>query len=133
LASGFIGKYARSAKRERTPEQIREYKKLGALLVGWAILVASVYYTCARLYFEPIMLIYTVAGYGLFGVWLIFNGGFKKVDVEKYEKPDEMGYDEFCAFIGKLKERQRKAKYFLALFFPFLAVMLIDWFINLRK
>lgn len=132
-ASGFIGRYARSPRRERTPEQIKEYKKLAALLVGWSILVASVYYTCTQLEFRPILPIYTVALYALFLAWLIFNGGFKKVDVEQYEKPEEMGYDEFCAFIDKLKERQRKAKYFLALFFPFLAVMLIDWFINLRK
>ncbi|MCL2814256.1 MAG: hypothetical protein FWD23_06625, partial [Oscillospiraceae bacterium] len=116
--------YGRLPKKKRTPEQINEYKKLGLLLVGWAILTASVYIVCVRFEFYPILPIYTFGGAALFFVWLIFNGGFKKIDLEKIEKPDEMGYDEFCKFIDKLKERQRKAKYFLVLFFPFLVIML---------
>ena len=71
-------------------------------------------------------------GAALFLVWLVFNGGFKKIDVTKYEKPDDMGYDEFCRFIDKLKERQRQAKYFFILFLPFIVVLLIDlWIIGL--
>jgi len=131
--SRFIGKYARSPKKERTPEQIKEYKKLGLLIVGWSILAASVYMTCVQFEFYPIMPIYTFGALALFLTWLIFNGGFKKIDLGKIEKPDEMGYDEFCRFIDKLKERQRKAKYFLALFLPPLVIMLVDWYINLRK
>ena len=129
--SRFIGEYARSKsqKRERTPDEKKEYKKIALFLVGWVILVASVYYACVQLEFELIMPIYTVLGVVLFFVWLIYNGGFKKVDVDKYEKPVEMGYDEFYRFIEKLKERQRKAKYFLILFIPFIIVMLVDWWI----
>ena len=67
-----------------------------------------------------------ILGVALFFVWLVYNGGFKKIDVTKYEKPDDMGYDEFCVFIDKLKERQRKAKYFMILFMPFLVVMFVD-------
>jgi len=40
-----------------------------------------------------------------------------------------MGYDEYCGILEKLKERQRKAKYFLILFIPFIVVMLADSFI----
>ena len=98
-------------------------------MVGWIILVASVYYACVQLEFELILPIYTVLSVVLFFVWLVFNGGFKKVDVDKYEKPADMGYDEFCRFIDKLKERQRKAKYFLILFIPFIVVMLVDWWL----
>jgi len=129
LSSRFTGKYAQSPRRERTPEQKKEYKKLALFLVGWVILVASVYYACVQLEFAPILPIYTVAGLVLFLVWLVYNGGFKKIDVTKYEKPDDMGYDEFCRFIDKLKERQRKAKYFLILFIPFVIVMLADWWL----
>ncbi|MCL2157948.1 MAG: hypothetical protein FWH48_00905 [Oscillospiraceae bacterium] len=124
---------SRFPKKSRTPEQISEYKKLALLLVGWSILSASIYIACVQLEFYPIMPIYTIAAAALFLVWLIFNGGFKKVDVTKYERPEEMGYDEFCKFIDQLKERQKKAKYFLALFFPLVVIMLLDWYINLRK
>ena len=139
--SRFVGEYGRSAKRERTPEEKKEYKKLALFLVGWIILVASVYYAGVQfeqLYWESheitegipyTTLIYTILGVVLFFVWLIYNGGFKKIDVTKFEKPDEMGYDEFCRFIDKLKERQRKAKYFLILFIPFVVVLLVDWWI----
>ena len=128
----FIGRYGQSPKRERTPEQIKEYRKIALLLVGWAIFSASAYVACVQLEFYPIMPIYTFGGAALFLVWVIFNGGVKKVDLEKIEKPEEMGYDEFCRFMEKLKERQRKAKYFLVLFFPLLAIMLLDWLVNLR-
>lgn len=128
-----LEEYKKPPKKKRTPEQIREYKKLGLLLSGWTVLTASVYIVCVRLEFYPILPIYTFGGAALFFVWLIFNGGFKKIDLEKIEKPDEMGYDEFCKFIDKLKERQRRAKYFLVLFFPFLVIMIVDWYINLRK
>ena len=139
--SRFMGEYARSAKRERTPEQKKEYKKLALFLVAWVILVASVYIAGIQIenfYWEKnpdaaaipyTTLIYTIAGLVLFFVWLIYNGGFKKVDVTKYEKPDEMGYDEFCKFIDKLKERQRKAKYFFVLFIPFPLIMITDYII----
>ena len=127
--SRFLGKYAQSPRRERTPEEKKEYKKLALFLFVWIIFVASVYYACVQLEFAPVMPIYTIAGVVLFVVWLIYNGGFKKIDVAKYEKPVEMGYDEFCRFIDKLKERQRKAKYFLILFIPFIVVMLADWWI----
>jgi len=127
--SRFIGKYGQSPRKERTPEEKKEYTKLALFLFGWIILVASVYFVCVQLEFAPVMPIYTVLGVALFFVWLIYNGGFKKIDVTKYEKPDEMGYDEFFRFIDKLKERQRKAKYFLILFIPFLVVMLVDLYI----
>lgn len=130
--SRFLGKYAQSPRRERTPEQKKEYKKLALFMVVWIIFVASVYFACVQLEFAPVMPIYTVAGVVFFVIWLIYNGGFKKVDVTQYEKPDEMGYDEFCRFIDKLKERQRKSKYFLILFMPFIIVMLIDWWM-IRK
>lgn len=127
--SRFVGKYGQSPRKERTPEEKREYKKLALYLIGWTIILATVYMTCVMLEFRPIMLIYTIAGGALFLVWLIFNGGFKQIDVTKYEKPDEMGYDEYCRIIDKLKERQRKAKYYLILFLPFLLIMLVDYVI----
>ena len=127
FSSRFMSKYSQSPRRERTPEDKKEYRKLALFLFGWTILVGAVYILCLSLRFEPIMPIYTITGAVLFLVWLVFNGGFKKVDVSKYEKPDEMGYDEFCKFIDKLKARQKKAKYFLILFMPFILSMLIDY------
>ena len=146
-ASGFFGKYARAPRKERTAEQKKEYKRLAVFLLGWWGFVAAVYILFVQIennhlaYLDSIgaehefslmfavMLIYLILGVALFGVWLIFNGGFKKIDVTKFEKPDDMGYDEFCKFIDKLKERQRKAKYFLILFMPFIVVLLVDWWI----
>jgi len=146
-SSGFFGKYARMPRRERTPEQKKEYKKLAAFLFGWCSFVAAVYILFVQIELnnlayldsagaEPefpmmgvVMLAYLILGAALFLVWLIFNGGFKKIDVSKYEKPEDMGYDEFCKFTDKLKERQRKSKYFLILFMPFIIVLLVDWWI----
>ena len=131
--NSFIGKYARSPRRERTPEEKKEYKKIALFLVGWFILVASVYFTVVRLENEAVMggvmLAYLILGAAFFLLWLVFNGGFKKFDASKYEKPDEMGYDEFCRIIDKLKARQKKSKYFLVVFMPFFMVMLIDYVI----
>ena len=122
-------KYGQAPKKARTSEEKREYLKLFLYLVGWVIFTTAVYMVCVRLNFEPIMLIYTILGAVLFLIWLVFNGGFKKIDLDKYEKPDDMGYDEFCAFIDKLKERQKKSKYFLILFIPFPLIMLADYII----
>ena len=141
LYSRFIGGYARSQRKERTPEQKKEYKKLALFLVVWFVFVSSVYYAGIRLEesywishhltsgIPVIILIYMILGFSLFFVWLIFNGGFKKIDLEKFEKPAEMGYDEYCRRIEQLKERQRKSKYFLILFLPFIVVMLVDFLI----
>jgi hypothetical protein len=131
--SRFAEQYNQRPKKKRTPEQIKEYKKIGLLLAGWAVVSASAYIVCVRLEFYPILPIYTFGGAALFFVWLIFNGGFKKIDLEKIEKPEEMGYDEFCKFTDKIKERQKKAKYFLVFFLPLFVIMLVDWYINLRK
>ena len=129
--SRFVGKYARSPRRERTPEEKKEYKKLALFLLIWSVFIASLYFAFVRLENETVMfvvmLVYLILGMALFFVWLVFNGGFKKVDVTKYEKPDDMGYYEFCKFIDKIKERQRKSKYFLILFMPFIVVMLVDY------
>ena len=131
--SVFMGKYARSPRRERTPEEIKEYKRLALFLVGWVILVASVYFAFVQLENEAamsaVMFTYLILGAVFFLVWMILNGGVKKIDVTKYEKPEEMGYDEFCALLEKLKERQRKSKYFLILSMPFIMVLLVDYLI----
>ena len=84
---------------------------------------------CVRLEFEPVMPIYTGLGLILFIVWAVYNGGFKKIDADNLEKPEETSYEEFCAFTAKLKERQRKSKYFLILFIPFPMIMLMDYVI----
>jgi predicted nucleic acid-binding Zn ribbon protein len=128
-SSRFIGKFGQSPRKERTPEERKEYKKLALYLVGWTILLTAIYMTCVTLEFRPVMPIYTIAGGVFFIVWLIFNGGFKKPDYTQYEKPDEMGYDEYCTLLDKLKERQRKAKYFMVLFLPFFLIMLVDYVI----
>ena len=122
-------KYGQSPKKERTPEEKREYLKLFVFLVVWTIFLSGVYITCSRLEFKPIMPVYTAAGGVLFLVWLVFNGGFKKIDIDKYEKPDDMGYDEFCRLRDKLKNRQKKSKYYLILFIPFPLIMLTDYII----
>jgi len=128
-------------KRRRAPEEIKEYKKLAIFLIGWLVFVAAVYIACLQIEEAhwvknqisegiPITpLVYMIVGFALFLVWLVYNGGFKKIDYTQYEKPDEMGYDEYCGILDKLKERQRKAKYFLILFIPFIVVMLADSFI----
>ncbi|MCL2096787.1 MAG: hypothetical protein FWH10_07790 [Oscillospiraceae bacterium] len=127
-------------RRERSPEQRAEHKKLALFLVGWFILVAAVYFAFTG-YFDGLgsdyvpvggiifLYVYLILGVVFFLLWLVFNGGFKKFDAERYEKPDEMGYDEFCGIIEKLKERQRKSKYFMALFMPFVIVMPLDFLI----
>jgi len=114
-------------RRERTPEELREHLKLFLLLVTWIILLSGVYMVCIQLEFAYILPIYLILGTIFFFVWLIYNGGFKKFDFENIEKPEETSYEEFTAFINRLKERQRKAKYFLILFIPFFIVMLMDY------
>ena len=129
--SRFVGKYGQSERKERSPEEKRELKKVALFLLVWFIFVFSVYFAFVQFENEfamfVVMLVYLILGIVLFLVWVVFNGGIKKIDVTKYEKPDDMGYDEFCAFIDKLKERQRKAKYFVILFLPFVVVMLVDY------
>lgn len=122
-------KYGQSPRKERTPEEKREYLKLMLYLLGWIILLSAIYMTCVQVGFQYIMLIYTVLGGALFIVWLVFNGGFKKIDIDKYEKPEEMGYDEFHRLRNKLKQRQKKSKYYLILFIPFPLIMLMDYII----
>lgn len=121
------GFFANRPKRERTPEEKREYLKLFLFLVTWVVLLTGIYMVCLQLEFEPILPIYLGLGIILFFVWLIYNGGIKKPDIDKIEKPEETSYEDFCAFIDKLKERQRKAKYFLVLFIPFPMIMLVDF------
>ena len=124
--TGYFGK---REKREKTPEELREYLKLFLFMLTWIIFLSGVYMLCVQLEFAPVMPIYTVLGAALFIVWLIYNGGFKKLDIENIEKPEETSYEEFCAFTAKLKERQKKAKYFLILFIPFPMIMLVDYVI----
>jgi hypothetical protein len=133
----FAGKYAQSPRKERTPEQKLEYKKLALYLAGWFALVATVYYIFVQIGNETlmraVMLSYLVLAAAFFTLWAFYNGGFAKTDVSasisNLEKPDDMGYDEFCAFIEKIKERRKKSKYFLIAFMPFIVVMLLDWWI----
>ena len=117
-------------RRERTPEEIKEYKKIALFLVGWFILVASVYFAFVQLESEPVMnvvfITYITLGVVFFLFWMVFNGGVKKFDASRYEKPDDMGYDEFCRILDILKKRQKKSKYFMVIFMPFFMVMLID-------
>jgi hypothetical protein len=124
--TGFFGGRQR---RNKSPEEMREYLKLFLFLITWSIFLSGIYMVCIRLWFEPIMLVYSILGAALFIVWVFYNGGFKKIDFEQIEKPEEESYEEFCAFVGKLKERQKKAKYFLILFIPFPMIMLIDYVI----
>ena len=122
--NGFFGDRVR---RERTPEELREYGKLFLMLVGWIILLSAIYMVCIQLEFAYILPIYLILGVVFFFTWLVYNGGFKKFDIEKIEKPEETSYEEFIVFIDRLKERQRKAKYFLILFIPFFMIMLMDY------
>ena len=124
-------------RRERTPEEKREHKKIALLLVGWFVLVAAVYFAVVQfiainepdnlIVYDVLRLAYLILGVVFFLLWMVFNGGLRKFDAERYEKPDEMGYDEFCSIIDKLKERHRKSKYFMVIFMPFFLVMLIDY------
>ena len=123
-SDGFFGDRVR---RERTPEEMREYGKLFLMLVGWIILLSAIYMVAIQLEFAYILPIYLIFGVVFFFVWLVYNGGFKKLDIEKIEKPEETSYEEFIVFINRLKERQRKAKYFLIVFLPFFLIMLMDY------
>ena len=122
--SGFFGDRTR---RERTPSEQREYLKLFLMLVTWIILLSAIYMVCIQLEFEYILPIYLILGVIFFIAWLVHNGGFKKIDIEQIEKPEETSYEEFTKFINQLKDRQRKAKYFLILFLPFFMIMLMDY------
>lgn len=122
-------------KRTRTPEEKREYKKLAVFLLVWVIFVFSVYFAVVR-YCEQkedeflmsvVMPVYAGAGILFFLLWMIFNGGLKKFDITGYEKPESMGYDEFCNILKKLEARHRQSKYFMAVFMPFFMVFLIDY------
>ena len=124
--TGYFGK---REKREKTPEEKREYLRLFLFLITWIIFLSAVYMVCIQLEFEPVMPIYTGLGIILFIVWIIYNGGFKKIEVEQLEKPEETSYEEFCAYTDKLKNRQKTAKYFLILFIPFPMIMLMDYVI----
>ncbi|MCL2099857.1 MAG: hypothetical protein FWH24_05435 [Oscillospiraceae bacterium] len=116
-------------QRVKTPDEKREYLKLFLFLITWVIFLSAVYMVCLQLEFEPVMPVYTGLGAVLFFVWVIYNGGVKKIDTEKMEKPEETSYEEFCAFVDKLKTRQKKAKYILVLFIPFPVIMLADYVI----
>ena len=121
---GYFGKRQKPAK---TVAQSREHLKLFLFMITWIIILTGIYMLCIQLEFEPVMLVYTVLGVILFFVWFFYNGGFRKIEPEKMEKPEDESYESFCEFIEKLKERQRKAKYFLILFIPFPMIMLIDF------
>ena len=125
--SGGGGFFSNRKKPDRTPEEIREYLKLFLLLITWIIFLSGVYMVCLQLEFELILPIYLILGVVLFFVWLIYNGGFRKFDLSKIEKPEETSYEEFTAFVHKLRERQKRAKYFLILFMPFFIIMLADY------
>ena len=129
--SKFIGEYARSPRKERTPEQKKEYIKLAVILFGTLILAAIIYFTFVLLENETLWLIvmtsYSIIGIVFLLLWVIFNGGLKKFDPDSFEKPAGMGYDEFCEFIETAKERNRKSKYFFALSMPFFIVIIIDF------
>ena len=124
--TGFFGD---REKREKTPEEKREYLKLFLFMITWIIFLAGVYMVCIRLEFGPVLHIYPAIGLILFIVWLIYNGGFRRIETENLEKPEDTSYEEFCAYVEKLKERQRKAKYFLVLFIPFPMIILADYVI----
>ena len=119
------GYFADRPKREKTPEETREYVKLFLFMITWIIFLLGVYMVCNELEFGLIFPIYAGLGLVLFIVWVIYNGGFKKIEVDNLEKPEETSYEDFCAFIEKLKARKRKAKYFLILFMPFILILLV--------
>ena len=122
-------------KRERTPEEKSEYKKLAVFLLLWFVFIFSAYFAFVQ-YCEQagnesvmsvVMAVYAVCGVAFFLLWMIFNGGLQKFDAARYDKPDDMGYDEFCKILDKLKERHRQSKYFMIVFMPFFMVFLIDY------
>jgi len=119
--TGYFGK---REKREKSPEEMRAYIKLFLFMVTWIIVVLSVYMVCNQLEIGLVFPVYTGFGLVFFILWLIYNGGFQKLEIEQIEKPEEESYEEFCAYIEKLKIRQFKAKYFLALAIPFPMIML---------
>ena len=121
--------------RDRTPEEKREYKKLALFLAVWVVFVFSAYFAFVR-YCEQnedgflmsvVMPVYLGLGVVFFFLWMVHNGGLKKFDAARYEKPDDMGYDEFCKILEKLKGRHRQSKYFMVVFMPFFMVFLIDY------
>ena len=124
----------RTQKRQRTPEEIKEYKKLALILFPWLVLIISVYFAFVRYSLQErnpdmmtaVMCAYLGLGIAFFFLWMVFNGGLKKFDASAFEKPEEMGYDEFCAVMEKLKKRHRQSKYFMIIGMPFIIALLID-------
>ena len=126
------GYFGNRERRERTQDEAREYLKLFLFMITWIIFLTGVYMAGNQLEFWPIFPIYAGLGLALFIVWLIYNGGFRKIDTEQLEKPEDVSYEEFVAFVANIKARQKRAKYFLVLFIPFPMIMLthgviLDW------
>ena len=127
--TGKTGYFGERDKRERTPDEKREYLKLFLFMITWIIFLSGVYMVCIRLEFGPVLHIYPALGLILFITWLIYNGGFKRIETDNLEKPEDKSYEEFCAYVEKLKIKQRRAKYFLVLFIPFPMIILVDYMI----
>jgi len=123
------GYFADRPKKELTPEKKKEFLHLFLYLVLWLVFTASVYITCTAFEFFPIVPIYAVTGLILFFVYVYFNGGIKRIDPAKFEKPDDMGYDEFENILERIRYRQKRSKYFLILFIPFPMILLMDYVI----
>lgn len=123
------GFFSDRPKREITPEQKKEYLHLFLYLMLWLVLTSSVYMTCLTLEFFPIVPVYAVLSLVLFIVYVYFNGGVKRIDPAKFEKPDDMGYDEFQSILDKIRGRHKRSKYFLILFIPFPMILLMDYVI----
>ena len=123
------GYFSDRPKREITPEQKKEYLKLFLYLALWLVLTSSIYMTCMAFEIFPIVPVYTVLGLALFWIYIYFNGGVKRIDPMKFEKPEDMGYDEFENVLEKIRKRHKRSKYFLILFIPFPMILLMDYVI----
>jgi len=123
------GFFADRPKREITPEQKKEYLRLFLYFTLWLVLTSSIYITCTAFEFFPIVPIYAVLGLVLFLIYVYFNGGMKKIDPSKFEKPEEMGYDEYETILARIRARHKRSKYFLILFIPFPMILLMDYVI----
>ena len=73
---------------------------------------------------------YMGIGVILFFVFFFMNGGLRKKDLSKIQKPPEMGYDEFQSILNYFQKRQEKAQYVFVAFIPFPVIILVDYFIS---
>ena len=122
-------KYSAPEPERRSDIKTENFKYL-LFMLAFAVIAVGVYVTSVQLEFMPTLYIYFGGAIVCFLVFFFLNGGIAPRKIENIEKPIEMGYDEFSAYLEKLRVNRHRAKYFLAVFLPLLLCLVGDYLIT---